>query len=120
MIADCGRPGLRVISSQVSPPSVDFKILGEVGTDVFRVLAPVPGAVQTALLVGTEGMTEGGDIHMIRILGVDTYLADMPGVLQPAVGPGLAAVTGSVDTVAVGDIETNAALAHPRINHIGI
>src|SRR5205814_2451175 len=83
-------------------------------------LPAVPGAEDAAHRVRTMRMPEGRDVRGIGILGVDPDLADVAGVLEPEVGPGLAAVGGAVDTVAVRDVATDAGLAHPGIDDVRV
>ena len=51
---------------------------------------------------------------------MDPDAGDVPGVVQSQVLPGISRVGGAVDTVAVGDVDANAGLAGPRVDHVGV
>ena len=81
-------------------------------------LAAVGGAEHAAFGVGPEGVADGGDQHDVGIGRIDDDGADLAGVLQPDIGPGLAGVGRLVDPVAVADIAPQVALAAPDIDHV--
>ena len=57
---------------------------------------------------------------MLGILRIDDDAADLAGVAQADVGPGLAAVSGFVDAVAGGQIGANVRFARARVNDLRI
>ena len=80
---------------------VDAAGLGAARQDLLPGLPAIPGTEDAARRVRPVRVAEGRDVRGVGILGVDPDLADVPGVLEPEVGPGLAAVGRAVDTVAV-------------------
>ena len=82
--------------------------------------APVPGAKDTPLLAGSEGVTQGRDVHDIRVARMDPDPGDVPRILKPQVRPGLAGVGRPVHPVAVADVQPDAGLTHPGVNHVRV
>ena len=66
------------------------------------------------------GVAKGSHVHKVRVLGMDPDPGHVARVRQADVLPGLAAVGGLVDSVAVGDVVADAALAGPYVDHIGV
>ncbi len=62
-------------------------------------LSAVGALVHAAFLVRSPQRTPTGDVHDVRMFGMDQDTADVAGLLEPFVLPGLAAVLGLVDTV---------------------
>src|SRR5262249_5678598 len=60
--------------------------------DVRPGFAAVGGFVDAALFVGSPEMAEGGDVGGVGIGGMDGDAADVVGIAESQVGPGLAAV----------------------------
>src|SRR5204862_4044963 len=71
--------------------------------DLVPGLAAVARLVDAAVLVGAVQAAEGADVDGVRVLRVDDDLADLVGLLEADVRPGLAAVGALVDAVAVRD-----------------
>ena len=88
--------------------------------DVLPGLPAVFGAVDAALSVRTVGMAEGGDVHQVRVSGMNADPRDVARVGQADVRPGLAAIGRAVDTIAVRHVAADAALAHARVQHVRI
>src|SRR5215472_7740474 len=65
-------------------------------------VASIDRLVDTALLVWPPQMANGGDIHDVGIVRIDDDAADMLGVFEAHVLPGLAAVQRSINAVAPG------------------
>src|SRR5262249_27740834 len=83
---------------------------------------PLPGtpavarAVDPALLVRAPGVAECRDVHDVRVGRVDAHAADVAGVGQAEVAPGLPAVVGAVDAVAVRDVAPDRRLARAGVD----
>src|SRR5262249_1484328 len=73
------------------------------GEHLGPVLAAVGRLVDAALLAGPVQPPERPDVDDVGVLRVNGEFADLESLLQPHVLPGLAAVGGLVDAVAVGD-----------------
>ena len=86
--------------------------------DALPGLAAIARAIDAALLVRAMRVTERGDVDEIGILRVDAHLADVARLREAAVRPGLAAVGGLVDAVAVRDVAANRRLAHADVDHV--
>ena len=71
--------------------------------DLLPGLAAVGGLEQAAFLVGAVEPAQGADVDDVGIFRMDGDAADLEGLLQAHVLPGLAAVGGLVNAVAVGD-----------------
>src|SRR6266700_2455203 len=82
--------------------------------------AAIAGAENAALGVFAVGMAESGDEHDVGICGMDDELADVTRVFQAEVVPGLAAVVGTINTIAEGNVAANAGFAGTDINYVGI
>src|SRR5262249_54470064 len=79
--------------------------------DLLPGLAAVGGLEQAALRVGAVEAAQRADVDGVRVLGVDHNLADLEGLLEAHVLPGLAAVGGLVDAVAPGNRVARVGLA---------
>src|SRR6266850_4117774 len=88
--------------------------------DFFPGLATVARTENSALGVCAVGLADGGDKNDICIRRMDDEFADMPGVLQSDVGPGLARVIRTIDAIAEGYISADAGFAGSCVNHVGI
>ena len=67
-------------------------------------LAAVDGPVDATRPVRTEGVTDRGDVRDVGVGRMDADRADLLRVVEAEVGPGVAAVGGAVDAVAVGEV----------------
>ena len=83
-------------------------------------LAPIGGAIDAPLFIGTEDMAEGGDIDEIRILRMNQHLADLAAVLEADVLPGLSGIDGLVDSIAMREVAARAAFAHAGVDDIAV
>src|SRR4051812_14111649 len=88
--------------------------------DLLPGLAAVARAEDAALGVGAMGVTERRDVCGVRVLGVDADLADVAGVFETEVGPGLPGVGRSIDPVTVRHVPADAAFAHSDVDHVRI
>ena len=86
----------------------------------FPVLSAVARAENAAFGVRAIGMTESGDEYNVWIRGMDDEFADVPGVLQADIGPGLPGVIRTIDAVAEGNVSADAGFAGSHVNDIGI
>ena len=84
------------------------------------VLSPVTGAIDAPLLVRAEGVAQGGDVHGVRVLGVNADASDVPGLCQAQVRPRPSAVRRPVDAVAPVDVLPDAGLAHAGVDHVAV
>src|SRR5579863_1192634 len=70
---------------------------------LFKHLAPsraaVAGLVNPALRVGCIRMSQGGDVHYLRIPRVDDDFTDLLGIAKSDVAPGRAAIGRFVNTI---------------------
>src|SRR5690606_9480297 len=82
--------------------------------------AAVLAAEEAALLVWTKGVAERRHIDEIGILRVNLDLADVAGVAEAEVSPGLAAVGRLVDAVAVGHLVPDRRFAGTGVDHVRI
>src|SRR5207245_991273 len=71
--------------------------------DLVPRLAAVGRLVEAAVRTIAVEPTQGADVDDVRVSGVDCDPADLEGLLEPHVGPRLAAVGRLVDAVAIGD-----------------
>ena len=83
-------------------------------------LAAVFGPVDAAGDAGSEGVSEGGHVDEVGVGGVHPNAGDMAGVPQAKMRPGLPAVVGAVDTVAVTGVAAYAGLSHAGVDHVGV
>src|SRR5215211_6359707 len=83
-------------------------------------LAAIGRAEDAALGVRPPDVPERRDVDEVGVLRVDADAGDVAGVGEAAVRPGLAAIGGLVDTVAVRDVAANRRLAHPDVDHIRV
>jgi len=88
--------------------------------DALEGCAAVDGFVEAALVVGAVGVAFGRDEDDVGVGGVDGYLADLLGVAQAEVGPGLAGVGGLVDAVAGGEVGAGEAFAAADVDDVGV
>ena len=84
-----------------------------VGSAVFR-------AEHAPLVVGAVGVPQGCHVHQVGIGGMHPHPGDVPGVGQADVGPGLAAVGGTVHPVPVGHVPADAGFPHAGIDDVGV
>ncbi len=103
---DQQRLGVRGVHANVD----DAGLVVEV-PDSFPGLAAVDGLVQAALLAGAVQPAEGADVDDVGVGGMNDDLADLERLLEAHVAPGLAAVGGLVDAVAVGNRVARVVLA---------
>src|SRR5919106_5256493 len=89
--------------------------LGVAVEDALPALAAVRGAEHAPLGIAPERMPHGSHVHSPAVARVDADARDRLRVLQPEVGPGLAAVGGPVDAVALDDVLAPLHLAGARI-----
>src|SRR5262245_9106242 len=83
-------------------------------------LAAVAGLEDPAFPVGSPQMAQGSDVGGIGVLRMDSDVADVMGVAQAKVFPGLAAVGGAVDAIAPGDRVAGVGLATADPDDVGI
>src|SRR5262249_53482527 len=83
-------------------------------------LAAVGGFVQPAVAAGVPERALGGDVDHVGVARVDDDAADVLRVLQADVAPGLAAVVGAVDAVAVGDAALAVVLRGADPDDVGV
>src|SRR5207247_5163306 len=81
-------------------------------------LSAVARAEHPALVVGSEGVSEGRDVDDLRVARIDAHAPDLARVLEPDVLPRAARVHRLVDPVAVRDVAADARLAHPDLEHV--
>ena len=86
----------------------------------FQVAAAVERAIEAAVGVGIVDVAEGGDVDAVRIVGVDGDAADVLGVVEADVGPGLALIGGLVHAVAVGVLAADVGLAGADVDDVGV
>src|SRR4029077_4063375 len=63
---------------------------------------------------------EGGHVDGVRLLRVHADAADLARVAQGDARPRPPALRRPVDPVAMGDVAADAALAHPRVDDVGV
>ena len=83
-------------------------------------VAPIGGTKDPALLVVAVRMSERRDINDVGIGGVHANARDRLCIRQAQVPPGLAAVGGLVDAVALGDAAAELGLAHANVNDVRV
>ena len=83
-------------------------------------LAAIGGAKNSPLLIRSEGMTKGRDQNDVGIFRIDDHRADLPGVFQADVLPGLARVQRLIHAGAVGDIAAHRVFARADVNDVVI
>src|SRR5207245_2309219 len=98
---------------------VDGAGLGVFLEHLLPVLAAVPGAVDAALRVGSEGMAQDGGEGDVRVARMHNHLGDLA-LLLPDVLPVLAAVGRFVDAVADGDVAADVGLAGADVDDVGV
>ena len=86
----------------------------------FPRLPAVAGAVDTTLVVGAEGVAEGGDVDDVGVARVDAHPPDLARVAQAHVLPGAPRVHRLVDPVPVRDVAADTPLAHAGVEHVGV
>ncbi len=82
--------------------------------------AAVGGLENTALSVRCVGMPQSRDVHNSCISRVHYYAADLLGIAQPDVAPGLAAVGCLVNTISRGQVRANVRFAGTRVDNLRI
>ena len=90
------------------------------GENVLPGFPAVSGAVDTTGDAGTKGVSQGGHVDEVGVGGVHPDAGDMAGVPQAKMRPGLPAVVGAVDTVAVTGVAADAGLSHAGVDHVGV
>src|SRR5258708_7001614 len=88
--------------------------------DLLPGLAAIGGAEDTALGVRSIGMAESSYEDYVWVAGVDDDLADGTAVAQSNVLPGLAAVEGFVDSIAVRNVAAYAGFARADVDGVAI
>ena len=88
--------------------------------DPLPMLPAVARAVDTAFLIRTEAVSKRRDVDQLGVGRMDPDLGDVLSFRQPHVLPALAVVHRAVHAVAMGDVGTQAALAHPDVDDAGI
>src|SRR5262249_7613320 len=88
--------------------------------DLGRGRAAVGGLEQAALGVGAVEPAEGADVDDVGVGGVNGDAADLESLFEAHVLPGLAAVGGLVDAVAVGDAVARVVLAGADPDDVGV
>ena len=83
-------------------------------------LAAVGGFVKATFLVWSPEVPEGRYVHGVVLSRVDGDLADVVGVLEPHVRPGLAAVGGLIDAVSPGGTVAVIGFARSHPDEIGV
>ena len=117
-----GAPGAGVEDARVVRVHLDVHHAGALG-EVEHLLpggAAVQGAEDAAVLVRPEDVSERRRVGDIRIGRMDRDGADLAGVPQADVLPGLAGVGGAVDPVAHGDVAARAGRPGSDIDHIRV
>ena len=86
-------------------------------------LGPGPAAVgaakDSAFIIGSERVADGGDHDDVRIGGIDDDRPDLARVLEANIGPGLAPVCRAIDPIAPSDIAAQGPLARAHIDNVG-
>ena len=90
------------------------------GQDFAPRLAAVAGFVDAALVVIVPEMSGGAGEDGVAVGGVDEDFGDVLGILEPQVGPVLAAIGGFIDAVPDGDAVANPAFAAAHPDNFGI
>src|SRR5258708_2193423 len=88
--------------------------------DFFPGLPSIARTEDAAFRVRAVGMAESGDEGDVWVRRMNNDFADVPGVLQPDIGPGLAGVIRTIDAVAEGDISADTRFAGASIDDVGI
>ena len=83
-------------------------------------IAAVLRSIDAAGGAGAEGVAQSGNVEEIGVGRVHADAGDVAGVAKTEVGPGLAAVDGAVDAVAVADVAADLGLAHAGVDHVGV
>src|SRR5262249_12278941 len=97
----------------------DAGVLADV-EDLLPELCAVGGLVEPAGAAGGPEGLLGGDVDDVGVARVDDDLADVLGGGQADVAPGLAAVVGAVDAVAVADAALAVVLAGADPDDLGV
>src|SRR5581483_3092376 len=83
-------------------------------------LASVHRAVDAAFLVRPPGVAERGHVDDVRIPGVDHDVADVARIGEADVLPGVPAIGGTIDAIAVGDVASDRRFARPDVDDVWI
>ena len=94
--------------------------LGAAVEHLFPGASAVLGAVDTPFRVGAEGVAQGSHVDQVGIVRMDPDFADMAGLLESQVGPGLAGVGGLVDPVPIGNVQANGGFAGAGVDDVGV
>src|SRR5207237_419135 len=109
----------RVRIARIDPDVVGARVFVLV-ENLLKGLATVGGSKDTALLVRSVGMAEGGDEEPIRILRVDGDHRDHLRVVQAEVRPRLAGVGRFIHAVTDGEVGTNYACAAADVDDVRV
>src|SRR6202042_174645 len=90
------------------------------GNHFLPVLTTVGGAIDSPLLAGPVGVAEHCGKNTIGIAGIDRKRGNLLSVDQTEMGPGLAGVGGSVNTIAYRKIRPMQPLAATYINDVRV
>src|SRR5579862_4089877 len=84
----------------------------------FPGLSAIGGAENPALRVRAVWMSQRRYEHDVRIRRIDDDLADGARIAQPNILPGLAAIQGSINSVAVGNVSADAGLSRANVQYV--
>src|SRR5581483_592465 len=101
------------VESKIDRPRITVTV-----QDSLPSLAAISCSKDSALLIGAKRMAERGDQHDLRVAGIHDDGADLPGVVQTHMLPGLARINRLVDAIAVGDVASRASLTGPHIENV--
>src|SRR4029077_10835951 len=83
-------------------------------------LAAVGAAEDATLRIGAEDVPLDGGEHYVGVAGIDPQAADVAAGGEPPRLPGLAAVSGTEDAGARGDVPAAGDLAGADVEHLGV
>ena len=83
-------------------------------------LTPIGGPVNPPLRVLPKRMTQCGNICDVRVVGMNTDLPNMSGLIKTQMNPAFAAIGRLIDTITKRNVDANRGLAGTRVNHIRI
>src|SRR5579863_830708 len=101
---------------------------GEIGDSDVRALiqnlrpsaAAVGRFVNATLAVRSECVPESADVHDVGILRVYNDAADLTGVAQSDVGPGLTSIFRFINSIPGGQAGANVRFSRARVNYFGV
>ena len=108
----------RVGVARVHHDLVDARVLAA-SQDLLPGLAGIDRLEKAAVPSGRPQRPLGRDVDDVRVPRIDDDVADVLGPLEPHVLPGLAAVTASVDAVAIPDVASAHVLTRPHPHDVG-